>query len=105
MPILKARRLQGTSCIIEKIPYYLRYSKPDVNDHYIPSREEYTIKRNKKYYFKIGQTVYHKFFGKGIVKTIKSKENIIIVLFIDKEIKLHIPTITENELLKPYNKF
>lgn len=105
MPTPKARLLQGTSCIIEKIPYYLRYSKPDESDRYIPIREEYTIERNKKHYFKIGQTVYHKFFNKGIVKAIDYTQNKIIVIFDNKEINLHIPTITKNELLKPYNKF
>lgn len=67
--------------------------------------KQFSIKRNKKHYFKIGQTVYHKFWGKGVVKVIEHSRDTIVVVFSNGEKILHIPTITEKELLKPYDKF
>ena len=105
MPTPKARHLQGTSCIIEKIPYYLRYSKPDESNRYIPRREEFTLERNKKQYFKVGKPAYHKALGKGIVEAINETKDTITVSFDNEKIDFKISYITKNELLKPYNKF
>lgn len=104
----KARCLQGTSCIIEKIPFYLRSNKIDRSEYYFRDKghycEEYPLKRNKEHYFKINQTVYHKIFGQGVIKYIHPSKNLVVDF--NGDIKaLSYKVITENELLKPYNKF
>lgn len=105
MPASRASRLQGTSCIIEKIPFYLRYSKPDICDRYIPQREEYTLERNKKQYFRVGKPAYHIHLGQGIVVAKNEAKDIITVSFDNKKIDFKISSITEDQSLKPYNKF
>lgn len=99
-------------CTPNLCDFFIKTGTPEVSQYIYDCIErdkhlsrQFIIERNKKHYFKIGQTVYHKSWGKGVVKAIKHSQDTIIAIFNNSERKLHIPTITEKELLKPYDKF
>lgn len=64
------------------------------------AQNNYTLERNKEYYFKKGMTVYHKTFGKGIIKCKTNTD--LFIQFGDTTKCLNTKTVIELELLKPY---
>ena len=82
----------GTNAVSEYITDKIK-AEESINSNF-------TLERNKEYYFKKGMIVYHKTFGKGIIQR-KTKTDLFI-LFGDTEKCLNIRVVTNLELLKPY---